>query len=187
MEKRVTIESVTCPICGSSITIRIEGWISGIRRKKKIAIFPTEQGIFNGESEHLPKKCIYIEWWNRIPTPFKHPSPSSAAYMRSAYFFHQLELGTFWSDKAADDKWLLELGAIKDKQWKREAILQGIGRMSLLYKHGRWPFNKKGLPDRMEHLLYNPRTGRSWFFLVTHKEFGKRMKKEEVVSPSFSI
>jgi len=122
------------------------------------------------QEERLAQKCIEI--WNSFPSVQKHKiNDQSKIYKSIVKYIKQLQYGTFKND---GKKFSRDL--VKDvpqgwftKKWNYDQILRGIRRLSLFSVEGYWPPDKKHFRN-LSSLIYNPRTGNSFFLRVMLEE-----------------
>ncbi|MBT7929605.1 hypothetical protein HN682_06800 [Candidatus Peregrinibacteria bacterium] len=117
------------------------------------------------------EKCIL--GWNEYQFVQKiRVTSKTNNIMKIEKFITQLLKGTFLNvrgNKTYDAEWFkqnkipFKLGKLTKKQ-----ILQTIRHTSLYSEEGYFPENKKHMPNDLATLIYNPRTGKSWFLKAYH-------------------
>ena len=117
--------------------------------------------------------CEFVEYWNEQENTPKHRQPSTGVYKQAAKHCNQLRHGIFGRSVELKPEWLANKHIPPDlprKKWTREEIKEGIRRMALMYKDGYWPPKKDSLPRSFQAMLYNPKSGGSWFLWVMSSE-----------------
>lgn len=109
----------------------------------------------------------------------KHRSLSSKTAHNIAKSIKELRLGTFTSKKKWNIEWLNENKIPQNKFYSdkinaREILRTINGPIKNLYSFDYWPPNKNTLPKTFLNLLYNPGTGKSFFFLAYYTEIKKK-------------
>jgi len=119
------------------------------------------------------KKCI-IEW-NNIPfTQNILITRRTKTITKLERYITQLLKGTFMSgrdNKTFDMEWFNQNKIpVHTVPFTKKEILVTIKNTSLYSKEGYFTENKSYMPKDLATLMYNPRTGRSWFLLAFHKK-----------------
>lgn len=118
------------------------------------------------------KKNSFITFWNNLPNVRKHKSTKTKTYCKASKFLTDLQNGNFQKRVRIDRQWLRKHKLPRDlasKKFTCKEIKRALTNLSLLFKEGYWPENKKTIPQDLPTLIYNPKTQVS-FFLMFYKK-----------------
>jgi hypothetical protein len=126
-------------------------------------------------SEKSPsfKTDLFVEGWNSLKEKFpmlqEHRKPSTKIYQNAVKLIRHLKFGTF-GDMCHVDHDFRERNHISQKllskKWTETEIKQTIEKLPLFFLKGYFPYNKETLPKDLPNLIFNPRTGSSWFLMA---------------------
>jgi len=109
-----------------------------------------------------------IEYWNNLKNVRKHRL-SSKTYKKIDSLIKQLKNGTFLKKHNINQEFIKNNNISKEilnKKWKDEEIKEILNRLALLHQEGYWPHDKKIIKKGLDILIYNNRSGYSFFFKV---------------------
>jgi|TARA_Y100000034_G_C6904427_1_gene419251 hypothetical protein len=140
--------------------------------KSNINITKESEDSFCFKSPFI-KKCITI--WNDISfTQNIRITKRTKTIVKLEKYINQLLRGTFLSgrgNKTFDVDWFNQNKIpITTKSFTKKEILITIKSTSLYSKEGYFTENKSHMPKDLATLMYNPRTGKSWFLLAYYKK-----------------
>lgn len=128
------------------------------------------------------KKCI--DTWNDIPYARQHKKENSKIYFDINKYIDQMIKGHFGKDKVFDTDWMNRnkiTTKYLNRRFSRRQILSGIQNVALMLKEGYFPPNKKSFPKSLSSLIYNSRTGTSWFLSSIQNKPEPLLRTREVV------
>jgi hypothetical protein len=173
-------------IDNSNIEILSKDNIKGNSPKEKEENFPKEtfealsEGLRKDRSkrkeEILPptprpaprpaRKSLFLEFWNGLDHTPSHKRPETKVYQETAQQLNRLRDGTFFKFNEFEYEKRQKYKSL-DRKWTRDEITQALKNLSLHYKNGYWPENKDKFPRSLLTLIYNSRTGNSFFLEAT--------------------
>lgn len=128
--------------------------------KKKTSLIP----LFDPTPFH--KRCL--DTWNKNSLGTKHNLNTKTA-QRIFEYLDQLSEGTFSQRKSLKQEFLEKNNitpALLNKKWTKKELLLGIKNLTNFYVEGFWPANKDKLPRGFDSMIYNPRSGTSFFLMA---------------------
>ncbi len=111
-----------------------------------------------------------LDHWNSLPNVRHHDKSSSNVYRDAVRRIRQLSAGTM-TDMKLNDDWAKQQKIPPryfTRKWPERLIKNTLSQLSLMATEGYWPENKDWLRKMgLADLIYNPRSGKSWFMAVT--------------------
>lgn len=118
----------------------------------------------------FPEKVnIFVRRWNIFPNVRKHTNVNSDTYKIIDLYFTKLKQGKFHKIVELNQMWLDEQFIDQEfisKKWTQREIVQTLIDLAKFFVVGYWPPNKTRIPKGLDALIFNPRTGKSWFLLA---------------------
>ena len=159
-------------------------------KKEKTNILEKKNNSSSKEKENSSfEKNKFVEEFNNLPFPREHKDPSTKIYQKAVKYFKYLQTGKFAERCAVDKTFMiknkLSLDEITHKFTDKE-INETLNNLSLIFKEGYFPSTKDNLPKDLATLIYNERTGHSWFFKV-YKNPPKPIKQIKAVDIKIEV
>lgn len=135
------------------------------------------------ESPKIFKVHPLTKFWNEMSNTRKHKE-TSKIHSRINQLIKDLKKGKFYTYYWDDD--FLKQNRLNDlflkKEWTNKEIKEILLQLNKLYEDRYWPYDKSKLPRDFETMLYNKRTGKS-FFLMCINNPPQLLKKEKKSKP----
>ena len=132
------------------------------------------QSVPKNKKQTTPKKLAtshpLLDHWNSLPNVRHHTNPSSGVYRTAVRRIKQLTSGTM-TDMELNDNWAKQQKIPPKyftRKWPEHLIKHSLTQLSLMATEGYWPEKKDWIRKmNLSDLIYNSRTGKSWFMAVT--------------------
>jgi hypothetical protein len=142
-----------------------------------------EQRSDSEESPKIFKIHKLTKFWNEMSNTRKHKE-TSKIHIRINQLIKDLKNGKFyeyyWNDNFLKQN-KIDSNLLK-KEWSNKEIKEILLQLNNLYEDRYWPYDKSKLPRDFETMLYNKRTGKS-FFLMCVNNPPQLLKKEKKSNP----
>ena len=140
--------------------------LSVLLRKTSIRSYPPKPYI----NPPTPFVNSLISRWNEYPGVCVHKT-ASKTYQRICSHLKSLSCGGIHSVGEVSPQFLAKHGIPRDRlthPWTKDQLIDGIWRLSLLFRNGYWPGDKTRLPRALDTLIYNAYSRTSLLLMVSY-------------------